>query len=140
MTPLFTFDEGQARAFVPNPAFAKRAILVWEGADYHLECGDQHFDGPHMRILGEEPYGTALQEFFSTHLPVPERVDHYVKNVVIQAVQVTEEVLLETVVGGRLEGTSKVPPGAYILRNPGGELYYNSREEFERRYVPVDSR
>jgi hypothetical protein len=27
-----------------------------------------------------------------------------------------------------------VPAGAWIIQNPGGELYYNSNEEFEKRY------
>ena len=30
--------------------------------------------------------------------------------------------------------TSTVPAGAWIVQNPDGELYYNSDEEFEKRY------
>ncbi len=135
----FIFNESQAGTYAANPAYAKHAVLVWEAADYVLEWGEQRFDGPHMRILEEQPYGAALKEFFDTHVPVPERIDHYVKAGEVRAVRVTEESLLQTVVDGRVEAVATVPAGAYVVRNPGGEMYYNSREEFERRYVPVDS-
>ncbi len=136
---VFTFDESQAKTYTANPAYAKHAVLVWEGADYVLTWGEQHFDGPHMRILGDEPYGAALKEFFATQAAVPDKVDHYVKTVEIEAVQVIEEAVLQTIVDGRVEAEAAVPAGAYVIRNPGGEIYYNSREEFERRYVLTES-
>ena len=39
-----------------------------------------------------------------------------------------------TFVDGVEEMRAAVPPGAYIVQNPGGELYAMSPEEFERRY------
>ncbi len=47
----------------------------------------------------------------------------------------TEEVTVQTVVDGDLEAESVAPADAYVIRNPGGELYCTSAKEFERRYV-----
>ncbi len=137
---VFTFDESRARTYRANSEYAKHAVLIWEGADYSLAWGEQHFDGPHMRVLESQPYGAALEEFFATHTPLADKVDHYVKAVEVEAVQIEEETALQTVVDGKVEAEATVPAGAYVIRNPGGEMYYNSREEFERRYVPVDSK
>jgi hypothetical protein len=75
-----------------------------------------------------------LAVFFATHRPVPELPDHYLKVVKIRALRVEQSVTLKTRVDGKVEMTSRVPPGAYIVQNPSGERYAISAEEFERRY------
>ena len=113
----------------------KQAHLNWEAAEYKLSWGCQTFVGPHMRVCNPAgDYGVELEIFFSTHRAVLERPHHYVKVVTVRAWCVTEAVVVETRVGGRLEMTASVPIGAYIVENPGGELYAMPAEEFFRLY------
>ena len=92
-----------------------------------------------MVILdGDKEYGVDLAVFFSTHRPVPARVDHYVKAVKIRATRLHEETLLETVVDGRVEVRATAPKGSWVIQNPSGEFYYNTPEEFQARYRSVE--
>jgi hypothetical protein len=55
-------------------------------------------------------------------------------------VQVTAETRLETHTRERLEARATVAPGGWLVQNPDGEIYYNSAEEFTRRYEPIVER
>jgi hypothetical protein len=82
----------------------------------------------------DQKYGVELEVFFTTHQPIPDHPDHYVKSVKVRATQVTSETRIVTTTGDRQEMESIVPAGAWIIQNPAGELYYNSPEEFGERY------
>jgi hypothetical protein len=132
-------DESNSKLFRAKPGSPKRAVLCWKPAEYHLEWGDQHFDGPHMLVLQEdEKYGVDLRVFFKTHRPVADQPDHYVKDALVRAVQVDAPTDLVTVVNGREEMRSTVQSGAWIVQNPDGELYYNEALKFEQAYEPAE--
>lgn len=137
--PVVTkLDEANSEVFRAKPGTPKRAILRWEPAAYHLTWGNQHFDGPHMVVIREsEQYGVDLRVFFKTHRPLADQPDHYIKDVEVRAMRVEAPTDLVTVVDGREEMRSTVPPGAWILQNPDGELYSNREEEFLKNYEPA---
>lgn len=115
-------DRSNAQVFRANPDFNKQAVLTWNPARYKLSWGEQMFDGPHMAVDGDtnEPYGCALEEFFTTHKPVK-----------------ALETDIVTIVDGREESRSTVPAGHWLIRNPKGEQYYNDPDTFRQRYIPV---
>jgi hypothetical protein len=132
-------DESNSRLYRPRHAEPKHAFLRWRPASYELEWGKQEFDGPHMVIEDKGiEYGSELNAFFSTHAPIPEREDHYRKVACVRAARVDRDTDLVTVVDGREEATATVKAGGFIVQNPGGEQYYNTPEEFERRYEPAE--
>ena len=123
------------RRYRPREGVVRQAHLHSETAQYQLSWGLQTFVGPHMRVhdpAGE--YGVELDTFFRTHRPVTGRDHCYVKVATVHAWCVTEAVTVETYVSGHLEMTAIVPPGAYIVENPGGEQFSMSAEEFFNRY------
>lgn len=127
-------DDSNSALYRPL-ATPKRAVLCWEPATYELSWGTQRLDEPHMRIDSDEgPYGSELRAFFDTHKPVPDKRDHYIKDAPVRARQVSEDTDIVTIVGGREEMTATVKAGGWIVQNPGGEQYYNTAEEFQRRY------
>lgn len=132
-------DRSNAQVFRANPDFNKQAVLTWNPARYKLSWGEQMFDGPHMAVDGDtnEPYGCALEEFFTTHKPVKALENRYYKDVEVLAKQVTEETDIVTIVDGREESRSTVPAGHWLIRNPKGEQYYNDPDTFRQRYIPV---
>jgi len=130
-------DDNNSKPYRSVPA-PKRAVLCWEPATYTLSWGTEQFDGPHMRIdNGDQPYGSELRAFFNTHKPLPDKPDHYVKDAIIRALQVSEDTDIVTVVDGREEMSATVKAGGWIVQNPGGEQYYNTPEEFQKRYQPL---
>ena len=138
MTDIVRLHSGNSALFRPLP-LEKHATVRWEAATYQLSGGVQAFDRPHVWVRDSGGgYGVDLQVFFSTHAPVPGRSDHYVKTALVRAVQVTDQVQIETHVRQRLESRATVAPGGWILQNPGGELYYNTAEEFARRYERIE--
>lgn len=57
------------------------------------------------------------------------------KKAVVEARQVTETEFLDTVLAnGFLETSREVPPGHWIITNPGGEKYAVTNEKFWTRY------
>lgn len=132
-------DESNSDVYVSRGA-PKHAVLRWKPCRYELSWGKQEFDGPHMAILDdpENEYGVDLGVFFTTHEPILEQVDHYLKRAKVRACQVKQETSIVTEVSGRREMEATVPPGAWIIQNPDGEIYYNSAEEFEKRYERVE--
>jgi len=127
---------GNSRAYHARP-LEKQAVLQWEPATYRLEWGNQTFDGPHIRVKDAGgDYGVDLGVFFTTHQPIGARPDHYMKSVTVRAVQVDEDTEIHTKVGARTEATAIAKPGGWIIQNPTGELYYNTAEEFTKRYEP----
>lgn len=127
-------DESNSALFQPRATKKKHAVLVWDAANYTLDWGSQTFDGPHMFIDGE--YGVALKEFFNSHKPSTVR-NSWTKISDVRAYKATEETEIVTVIDGGVEAKSTVPVGGWILQNPGGEVYYNTPTEFEKRYQPV---
>jgi hypothetical protein len=133
---LTRLDEGNSALYRPK-AMAKKAVIVWPGTKYALEWGEQSFSGPHVRVGdGPDAYGVDMGVFFATHRAVPDRPDHYVKTTPVRAVRVEDPTQIETRVRERLEAQATIEPGGWLIQNPGGELYYNSAEEFARRYEP----
>ena len=131
-------DASNSKRYRAVPGAAKRAVLCWEPATYELSWGTQRFDEPHMRIDADgSAYGSELRAFFDTHKALPEQRDHYVKDAVVRALQVSEDTDIVTVVNGRQEMTATIEAGGWIVQNPGGEQYYNTAEEFQRRYAPL---
>ena len=127
-------DKSNSEIFV-SKGRPKHAIIRWEPRDYELSWGSQSFDGPHVVVIDPNgEYGVDLEVFFTTHKPLPDRHDYYVKRVSVRALQVTEDTCIVTEVKGQKEMDATVPAGAWIIQNPSGELYYNSNEEFEKRY------
>jgi hypothetical protein len=137
MADLTRLHSGNSAVYRPKP-IEKKAALVWQGATYALDWGEQSFPGPHVRV-GEEKdaYGVDCRVFFETHEPVAARPDHYVKTAPVRAVQVRDPTRIETRIRQRLEAKATIQPGGWLLQNPDGEIYYNSAEEFARRYEPV---
>ena len=129
-------DHTNAKSYKANPEFNKQAVLTWAPADYKLSWGEQTFDGPHMVVDGDkdQPYGCALEEFFTTHKPVGQE-NRYFKTVEVLAMRVDVETDIVTMVDGREESRSTVPPGHWVIRNPKGEQYYNDPETFAQRYL-----
>ena len=64
---------------------------------------------------------------------MPASAHHYVKVVTVRAWCVTEAAMIETHVGGRLEITTSVPAGAYVVESPEGERYAMPAEKFFSR-------
>lgn len=131
-------DDTNSELYHPKPV-PKHAVLVWEPATYELTWGIESFDEPHMRIdAGDgKHYGAELRAFFDTHRPLPEQRDHYVKDAVVRALQVSEDMDIVTEVNGKPEMVGTVKAGGWIIQNPAGEQYYNTPEEFQRRYEPA---
>jgi hypothetical protein len=139
MTTRTRLHSGNSALFVPKPV-PKRAVLRWEPAKYKLSWGEQDFPGPHMRVdEGESEYGVDLQVFYATHSAVPGKADHYTKTAPVRALQVKDVTEIDTLVRGRLEGKAAIQAGGWLLQNEGGELYYNSAEEFAKRYERAPS-
>lgn len=133
--------DASARRYRNKPGAPKRGVLQWEPADYHLTWGEQHFDGPHMLVgTGDEQYGVELRAFFSTHKPVANKPDHYIKDAVVRAMRVSEPTDIVTTLNGKEEMRATVEPGGWIIQNPDGELYYNTADKFAELYEPVDER
>ena len=60
------------------------------------------------------------------------------KKAVVDARQVTETEFLDTILAnGFLETSREVPPGHWIITNPGGEQYAVSDEKFRARYTSI---
>lgn len=131
-------DERNSKRYRPRPEAPKRAVLCWEPASYELASGTQRFEGPHMRIDAVDgPCGAELRTFFDTYRALPDRPDHYVQDAIVRALRVREELDIVTIVNGREEARATVKPGGFIVQNPGGAQYYNTPDEFQRRYEPV---
>jgi len=132
-TPL---DETNSKEFEAI-AVPKTAVLTWDAARYELSWGVQTFDGAHMVIgSGDDAYGCELEAFFTTHAPLAEE-NTWKKVAKIRARRVEVDTDLVTVVKGVDESTSTVLAGGWIVQNPGGEQYYNTPEEFVKRYEEV---
>lgn len=134
---LTRLHAGNSALFRPKP-LEKKAAIVWQGATYALDWGPQSFDGPHVRVGdGPDAYGVDLRVFFATHDAVAAKPDHYVKTAPVRAVRVQNATQIETRVRARLEAKATIQPGGWLIQNPDGELYYNSADEFARRYEPA---
>lgn len=132
-------DESNSQLYRPRSNVERHVVLRWQPADYELSWGEQSFDGPHMVVIDPDgsEYGVELKAFFHTYVPVPEREHHYVKVAPVRAMRVSADTEIETILDGRVEARSTVKAGGYIVQNPNGEQYYNTPEEFERRYEPA---
>lgn len=104
-----------------------------EPMKYKLSWGDQSFDGPHMVVHGDQPYGIAIDEFDKTHNSVAGQ-DLYIKSAKVRAVQLTETAEVVSIVKGREESRSEGPAGSWAVENPGGEVYVVPDEEFRSKY------
>jgi hypothetical protein len=130
-------DDSNSTLYRPVPT-PKRAVLCWEPATYELSWGTERFEDPHMRVDdGDQPYGVELRAFFETHKALRDQPDHYIKDAPVRALQVSEDTDIVTVIRGREEMKATVKAGAWIVQNPGGEQYYNTDDEFQRRYEPL---
>jgi hypothetical protein len=139
MADLTRLHPGNSGLFRPK-AVEKQATIVWKGAKYALSGGDQSFSGPHVRVgQGGDAYGVDMTVFFATHEAVAGKPDHYIKTAPVRAVRVQDPTQIETRVRQKLEMKATIQPGGWLIQNPDGELYYNTPEEFERRYEPMES-
>ena len=137
MTSLTRLHTGNSALYRPKP-IERPASLCWGPAKYQLGGGEQTLSGPHMRVTdGESAYGVDLRVFFATHEPIPGKPDHYLKTAPVRAVQVTDATTIETRVRQQVEMKATIEPGGWLLQNPEGELYYNSAEQFAKRYELV---
>jgi len=124
-----------SRVYRPREGRPKQCRIRWKAAEYALNWGTQTFPGPHMLVLDPGgSYGVELEVFFSTHKPIAERPHHYFKAVKVRALRLTEPIHLRTQIRGSTEMLALVPPGAYIVQNPTGEVYSMTADEFELRY------
>lgn len=142
-------DENNSRLYVSRPDQVKICYLNPNPARYQLSWGEQAFDGPHVLIVVEPPsaepgvhgmkpmeiYGCEIEAFHATHRPSPDIENGWYKAAQVRAKRVDEPTEIVTVIDGRVESRSVVPPGHWIVQNPGGEQYYNTPEVFERNYV-----
>ena len=135
MTSQPVLDESNSKLYVSR-GVPKKAVIKWQAAKYELEWGAQSFDGPHMLI--DDRYGSDLEAFFTTHEPIKDREHHYIKVAKVRAMKVDKDTDLTTLIRGNVEMQSKVKAGGWIIQNPSGELYYNTAEEFAKRYEPAD--
>jgi len=91
-----------------------------------------------MVVYGDgEEYGVDLRVFFKTHRPVTEQPHHYIKDACVRAARVDTPTNIVTKVDGREEMRSTAQPGAWIIQNPDGEIYYNEAAKFEETYELV---
>jgi hypothetical protein len=130
-------DTAQARRYRARRDRVKHCRICHEPASYAIgrDREPQCFDGPHVVVLDPGgPYGVALEVFFATHEPIPDRPDHYVKVAFVRAWVATDSFVLTTEVAGRVEMVAQVPAGAYVVENPNGERYHMAAEEFWHRY------
>lgn len=142
-------DESNSKLYTSRPDKIKTCYLNPNPAKYQLSWGDQTFDGPHVLVVVEsavsetdghgmkpmEIYGCEIDTFHATHLPSLDAENSWYKAARVRAMQVEQPTEIVTVVDGRIESRSVVPPGHWIVQNPGGEQYYNSPEVFERTYA-----
>ncbi len=128
-------DTAQCLRYRARRDRVKHCRICQEPASYAIGEARACFDGPHVVVMdpGGE-YGVALEVFFATHEPIPDRPDHYVKVAFVRAWVATDSFVLTTEVAGRIEMVAQVPAGAYVVENPDGERYHMSAEEFWRRY------
>jgi len=129
-------NDSNSRTYRSRRGFIKEAHVKWRPGEYMLSWGKQNFFGPHMIVLdpaGE--YGVELRSFFTTHQPMPDKPDHYVKTATVRAFRLEEPLELVTIVRGKEEIVASVPAGAYVVQNPDGEQYAMTDEEFHRRYI-----
>lgn len=132
-------DASNSRRYRSRPGVFKFAVLEWQATQYPLAGGVETLTGPHMKVRnGDGWYGVALARFFRTHKGVSIHGHAYVKSVEVDAVRTTAPVTLTTLVDGKVEMVAQVPAGAFIVRNPDGEEYAMSAEDFLLRYVPID--
>ena len=132
-------DESNSRVYRSKSGLLKQCHIRWEAAEYLLSWGLQKFHGPHVVVIDANgDYGVELEVFFATHKAITELRDHYVKVANVRACRTAEAVHLVTQIKGNTEMVALVPPGAYIVQNPSGEVYSMSAEEFDARYEAVD--
>jgi hypothetical protein len=128
-------DATNSRFFRPREQTPKHALVRWEPMEYTLSWGTQRFRGPHVVVFDPAGhYGVELQVFFATHRAVPHEPNRYIKVVNVRAMCLFEETVVVTNVNGSIEMTAVAPAGAWVVRNPTGEQYVMSAEEFESRY------
>jgi len=112
--------------------------------------GLQTFKGPHMVVLmeraGAEPisglkpmdvYGCDITEWLETHVRVK---GGWRKSVIVEAFQLDKETNVTTMLGTSdvPEAVTTAPAGHWVVRNPRGEIYVNTPEQFSQQYVPVE--
>lgn len=141
-------QESNSQLYISRPNNVKFCYLNPNPAQYKLSWGVQDFAEPHVVVVAQNPqgqkdddgmlpmeiYGCDREVFHTTHLPSPEVPNGWYKVVEVRAAQVVEPTEIVTVVDDKVESRSVVPPGHWIVQNPGGEQYYNSPEIFSRNY------
>lgn len=128
-------DETNSVIATPLPETTKKAILVWESANYTVPWGLQTFEGPHMLVDNE--YGCALDEFFSSHKAIKQEKNTWYKCVPVRAMITIENMKLQTLItsdGNQEVVYEEIPAGTFIVRNPKGEQYCMDQDSFKARY------
>lgn len=133
-------DDSNSRRYRPRPV-AKHAQIQWDAGEYQLSGGKQQCKGPHVQVTDPGgSYGVDLATFFTTHKPIPDRKDHYIKSetVIVRAMCAQASFELPTIVNDVVEMIAQVVAGEYVVQNPGGEQYAMSADSFFLRYAPVE--
>jgi len=133
------FDESRAGSYVPRGGFEKVAVLV-EPSDPFAQAlirtpfGEQCFTGAFYVVAeGDGSYGATREEFEQTHMAVG--ANRWVKTAPVSAYCTDVSCVVDTVVGGHVEGTVTAQPGDWIVRQSTGEVMVVRDTEFKERYV-----
>lgn len=141
-SPVHRFDRSRARAFCPNPALSKTAILVNVAdpsatTEINAPFGVQQLRGPFYVVgQGAESYGVAKKEFDTSHVAAGQH--RWTKSEPVLAYQADERCVVETYIDGNRESSVVAEPGAWIVRQSSGEIMVITPEEFADRYVADD--
>ena len=140
--PVHRFDRSRARAYRPNPAHSKTAILV-DIADASVTTsinapfGVQRFRGPFYVVAeGAGSYGVAKREFDNSHVEVGQH--RWAKSEPVLAYQAEQRSVVETYIDDHRETSVVAEPGAWIVRQKSGEIMVIEPSEFVARYVADD--
>lgn len=137
--PVHCFDRSRARAYRPNPAHSKTAILV-DIADASVTTsinapfGVQRFRGPFYIVAeGAQSYGVAKREFDNSHIEVGQH--RWTKSKSVLAYQAEDRSVVETYIDDHRETSVVAEPGAWIVRQSSGEVMVLTPKEFVERYI-----
>lgn len=140
--PRHRFRADLAESYVPDPDFAKIAVLVTPTDPTHVielraPFGPQRMRGAFYAVAeGEGSYGAAREEFEAHHQRVgPSR---WIKRGRVEAYRALSRCIVHTVLSnGMDETTVEADQGDWIVRQPDGELTVLDAASFAERYRPA---
>ncbi|NND64965.1 MAG: hypothetical protein HKM24_03275 [Gammaproteobacteria bacterium] len=138
------FDSKRARPFQPRDD-ERYFIEVNVAGDVESRVsttfGEQVFRGPYFINISDNDnvYGIAAAEFYATHESIGPRRGGYTlrarKSANVEAYQLDEAGEIETTtVNGNKELVNVGAVGMWFVRQPGGDSYVMSDDQFQARY------